>query len=173
MLEAPRAPKAAPEVPQAPASAIQQLAQEAAGHLENGETPASVVAKLTEAGKPVSPELNNMLIATHQLGDKAPDLVKRAEELSASNPKALPQDVIADAFDQVKAENTAEKPAQAAIDRAAAEVSTLNPDMLVQLDGMNEPIRVGDLLEQVKREADEEVRDAKLVEVAATCALRN
>lgn len=173
MLEAPRAPKAAPEAPQAPASAIQQLAQEAAGHLENGETPASVVAKLTVAGKPVSPELNNMLIATHQLGDKAPDLVKRAEELSASNPKALPQDVIADAFDQVKAENAAEKPAQAAIDRAAAEVSTLNPDLLVQLDGMNEPMRVGDLLEQVKKEADEDVRDAKLVEVAATCALRN
>lgn len=67
----------------------------------------------------------------------------------------------------------AEAPAQAAIDRAAAEVATLNPDMLVQLDGMDAPVRVGDLLEQVKREADEDVRDSKLVEVAATCALRN
>ena len=175
MLEAPRPSKAAPkpEVSEPQPSAIQLLAQEAAGHLEENKTPANVVAKLTEAGKTVSPELNNMLIATHQLGDKVPDLVKKAEEISASNPKALPHDVIADALDQVKAESAAEKPAQAAIDRAAAEVSMLNPDLLVQLDGMEAPVRVGDLLEQVKREADEEVRDSKLVEVAATCALRN
>ena len=66
-----------------------------------------------------------------------------------------------------------ESPAQAAIDRAAAEVSTLNPNMLVQLDGMAEPMRVGDLLEQVKKESAEDVQDAKLIEVAATCALRN
>ena len=64
-------------------------------------------------------------------------------------------------------------PAQAAIDRAAAEVSRLNPDLLVQLDGMDSPMRVGDLLDSVKREAADDVQNGKLVEAAVACALRH
>jgi hypothetical protein len=64
-------------------------------------------------------------------------------------------------------------PAQAMIDRAAAEVSMLNPDLMVLLDGMDAPVRVGDLLERVKQEAASDVADGKLVEVAAACALRH
>lgn len=62
--------------------------------------------------------------------------------------------------------------AQATMDRAAAEVSMLHPDMLVQLDGMAEPMRVSELMDKVKEEAAKEKRDAKLIEVAALCALR-
>ena len=63
--------------------------------------------------------------------------------------------------------------AQAAIDRAAAEVSTMNPDLMVQMDGMDGPVRVGDLLEAVKKEAADDASVARLVQVAAECALRN
>jgi hypothetical protein len=56
--------------------------------------------------------------------------------------------------------------------RAAQDVAALHPDMLVQLDGMDAPMRVGDLLEAVKREAAHEAQTARLVEVAAACALR-
>lgn len=61
---------------------------------------------------------------------------------------------------------------QAAIDRAAAEVHSLNPDMLVQMDGMESPVRVGDLLDRIKEEATADKRDAKLIEVAASCFVR-
>lgn len=63
--------------------------------------------------------------------------------------------------------------ARATIDRAAAEVSLLHPDMLVQMDGMDAPVRVADLLERVKAEAAMDASDAKLVEAAVACALRN
>lgn len=63
------------------------------------------------------------------------------------------------------------EPGQAGIARAAAEVATLNPDMLVQMEGMDAPMRVGDLLAKVKEEAAADVRDSKLVQVAAECAL--
>ena len=65
-----------------------------------------------------------------------------------------------------------ERAPQAMLDRAAAEVSMLSPDLLVQLDGMDAPVKVGELLERVKREAAEDAADARLVEVAAACALR-
>lgn len=44
--------------------------------------------------------------------------------------------------------------------------------MLVQLDGMDAPVKVGDLLAAVKEEAARDLEIGKLVEVAAQCALR-
>ena len=73
----------------------------------------------------------------------------------------------------VKPATSETAPAQAAIDRAAAEVSQINPDLLVQMDGMDAPMRVGDLLESVKREAADDVQNGKLVEAAVACALRH
>lgn len=60
----------------------------------------------------------------------------------------------------------------AALDKQAAEVAELNPDLMVQLEGMDKPMRAADLLEQVKKEAADETRDASLVDVAANCFLR-
>lgn len=61
----------------------------------------------------------------------------------------------------------------AALDRQAAEVAELQPDLMVQLEGMDKPVRAADLLEQVKKEAADETRDASLVDVAANCFLRS
>lgn len=55
---------------------------------------------------------------------------------------------------------------------AADEVAALDPEMLVQLDGMDTPARVGDLLAAVKEEAARDAEMGRLVEVAAQCALR-
>lgn len=61
----------------------------------------------------------------------------------------------------------------AALDRQAAEVADLQPDLMVQMEGMDKPVRAADLLEQVKKEAADETRDASLVDVAANCFLRS
>lgn len=58
-----------------------------------------------------------------------------------------------------------------ALSRAAADLALQNPDMLVHLDGMDAPMRVADLLEQVAADAAAEKQDASLVQVAAQCAL--
>ncbi len=47
------------------------------------------------------------------------------------------------------------------------------PDMLVQLDGMDQPMRLADFVAAVKAEADEMAADAPLFQVAAECALLN
>jgi hypothetical protein len=103
------------------------------------------------------------------------------------DPVPAPHDLLASSVKEMQDSNDLPAPAekaatasdsgvplpQSAIDRAAAEVSMLNPDMMVQLDGMDAPVRVGDLLDAVKAEAAQDVQDGKLVEVAVTCALRN
>lgn len=62
-------------------------------------------------------------------------------------------------------------PDAAALDARATEVAEANPDLMVQLEGMDKPMRASELLEQVKKEAADETRDASLVEVAANCFL--
>ncbi|HWK72178.1 MAG TPA: lytic transglycosylase domain-containing protein [Burkholderiaceae bacterium] len=59
------------------------------------------------------------------------------------------------------------------LDAQTAEISRLSPDMMVQLEGMDQPMRLADALEAVKAEADAEVKDAPLLKVAAECFLRN
>ena len=48
-----------------------------------------------------------------------------------------------------------------------------HPDLMVQIDGMDAPMRLDDFLAAVKAEADELAADAPLMEVAAQCALLN
>lgn len=62
-------------------------------------------------------------------------------------------------------------PEAASLDGRAADVAAVNPDLMVQLEGMDKPMRVSELLDQVKKEAADETRDASLVEVAANCFL--
>lgn len=78
------------------------------------------------------------------------------------------------------AEPAAARPAAPAakaglVDDAAAlrveQVRAQAPDLMVQLDGMDAPMRVDDLLAAVKAEADDLVLDGELLQVAATCAL--
>lgn len=58
------------------------------------------------------------------------------------------------------------------VPKAADEVARVDPDMLVQLDGMDAPMRVGDLLAKVQEEARQDTLSGKLLEVAAACDLR-
>jgi hypothetical protein len=70
------------------------------------------------------------------------------------------------------AKESPDAPLAGSVERAAAEAEALNPDMLVQMEGMDAPMRVGDLLAQIKEEAANDVRYSKLLEVAADCELR-
>lgn len=63
--------------------------------------------------------------------------------------------------------------ASAALGKQAAEVAEINPDLIVQLEGMDKPQRVGDLLEAVKKEAAEDAQEASFVETAVNCLLRS
>ncbi len=72
-----------------------------------------------------------------------------------------------------QADAAAVNPVTGSIDAQSAEIARLAPDMLVQLDGMDKPMRLADALEAVKMEAAREVQDAPLLQVAAECFLRS
>lgn len=55
----------------------------------------------------------------------------------------------------------------------AAELEATMPNMLVQLDGMDAPRPLSDVMAAVKAEADDMLADADLMTQAATCALLN
>jgi len=61
----------------------------------------------------------------------------------------------------------------ASLDAQASEIARLSPDMMVQLEGMEQPMRLADALEAVKAEAAKEAQDAPLLQVAAECFLRS
>lgn len=54
-----------------------------------------------------------------------------------------------------------------------AEVQAQHPDLMVQIDGMDKPMRLDEFLSAVKAEADEMKADAPLMEIAASCAILN
>lgn len=60
----------------------------------------------------------------------------------------------------------------AAVSRAAQELETLNPDLMVQLDGMDKPVRLADLMAQVRQEVAQDLAELPLIETAAACFLR-
>jgi len=68
---------------------------------------------------------------------------------------------------------TGAQSAAASVDAQAAEIAKLSPDMMVQLEGMDAPVRLADALEAVKAEAARDAADAPLLQVAAECFLRN
>jgi hypothetical protein len=77
-------------------------------------------------------------------------------------------DVAADAVEGQRSK----APEQSAVDAAAAQVEAMNPDMLVQLDGMDGPMRVSDLMKRIREEAATDAEEAQLIQAAAECALR-
>jgi hypothetical protein len=78
----------------------------------------------------------------------------------------------ADAPKPPAAANAATNEVDAPAATAASEVAALNPDLMVQLEGMNEPMRVGDLLSAVREEAAQDLKERDLVTAAANCFLR-
>jgi hypothetical protein len=65
------------------------------------------------------------------------------------------------------------KAEDAAVMARLADVQAQHPDLMVQIDGMDKPMRLDQFLAAVKAEADEMRADAPLMEVAATCAILN
>ncbi|WP_284459619.1 transglycosylase SLT domain-containing protein [Cupriavidus campinensis] len=68
---------------------------------------------------------------------------------------------------------TGAQAAAAHVDAQAAEIAKLSPDMMVQLEGMDAPVRVADALEAIRKEAEADAADAPLIQAAAECFLRN
>ena len=64
-------------------------------------------------------------------------------------------------------------PGSERIDAQAADLARLSPDMMIQLDGMDAPARLADVLATVKQEAARDAADAPLLQVAAECFLMN
>jgi hypothetical protein len=65
----------------------------------------------------------------------------------------------------------ADKAEGAQVQTRLADLQTQYPDLMVQMDGMDSPMRLADFLASVKAEADEMEADAPLMQVAAECAL--
>jgi hypothetical protein len=59
------------------------------------------------------------------------------------------------------------------LDHSVEQISEANPDLMVQLDGMEKPMRVADLLEKVREEAKEDKQEGDFVQAAAACFLRS
>lgn len=55
------------------------------------------------------------------------------------------------------------------IDRAANLIEADRPDMMVQLDGMDAPVRMADLMRQIREDLGRDLQEAPLIEAAAAC----
>lgn len=108
----------------------------------------------TRAAEPAAPKP-----AADQPTQAAPAAPARAvqpgEDVSRTAPAAAKAGLVEDAA------------AAARVEQVKAEA----PDLMVQLDGMDSPMRVDDLLAAVKAEADDLLADGEIMQVAATCAL--
>lgn len=60
----------------------------------------------------------------------------------------------------------------AGLDARAADVEAVAPDMLVQLDGMDKPEPLGQLMNRLRQEMEMDLQDVPLLQVAAECAIR-
>lgn len=84
-------------------------------------------------------------------------------------PKEVSQPLVDAAADALR-------PAEPTPDFLTREVDTLvtsRPDMLVQLEGMDAPRPIAEVMAMVRQEAARDLEDAPLVQAAAECAIRN
>jgi hypothetical protein len=56
--------------------------------------------------------------------------------------------------------------------READTIAAENPDLMVMMEGMEQPVRASELLAEAKAMAQQDIADAPLLKVAAECALR-
>jgi hypothetical protein len=111
----------------------------------------------TEPAKPAAPQPK-----AAEPAQAAPAAPARAAE------PAGPADSARPAAAGAKAGLVEDAAAAARVDQVLAE----RPDLMVQLDGMDKPARVDELLAAVKAEADDLLADGELMQQAAECALR-
>ncbi|HAV37456.1 MAG TPA: transglycosylase, partial [Massilia sp.] len=109
--------------------------------------------------------------AVSQMQQASPQFGKaKAETVPADLPAAANPAAARPAGQKTEGSST---PALSSLESQSAEIAKLSPDMMVQLEGMDAPMRLADALEAVKAEAAREVQDAPLLQVAAECFLRS
>jgi hypothetical protein len=162
--------------PRAEADHLDVMAQQIAQDVQDvGRTLAeheAVVGKLSPVlrGK-VSRLLEPKTNAAEPAAPKPP-AAEPAPSASATPARAAPAAAGADGARSPAANAKAGLVEDSAAAARVEQVKAEAPDLMVQLDGMDEPMRVDDLLAAVKAEADDMVLDAELMQVAAECALR-
>lgn len=93
------------------------------------------------------------------------EAIAKGEARKAGKPAAAPSET-------APAKPTETNPAAASLEAQTAEITRLSPDMMVQLDGMDSPMRLADAMDLVRAEAARDIQDAPLLQVAAECFLR-
>lgn len=101
----------------------------------------------------------------------APKAAIPATVPKAAAPKASP--AAPETAPSAPAAKPGANPMAASLEAQSAEIAKLSPDMMVQLEGMDAPMRLADALEAVKAEAARDIKDAPLLQVAAECFLRS
>lgn len=98
---------------------------------------------------------------TDATAPKAAESASKAPESASNQPQSAPN------------AKAGANPMAASVEAQSAELARLAPDMMVQLEGMEKPMRLADALEAVKAEAARDAQDAPLLQVAAECFLRS
>lgn len=101
-------------------------------------------------------------------GTKVPESGTKPDTVAPKSPAAVP--------DQATGAPTSKpdaNPIAASLDAQSAEIARLSPDMMVQLEGMDKPMRLADAMDAIKAEAAKDVKDAPLLQIAAECFLRS
>lgn len=132
--------------------------------------PARPLAEVTARAATLDPEVNNLIVGLTENTTTArrqamlDDLAQRS---ATKRPGATAADVTADSVEAMRSFTEPADPMQARM----LELRSTQPDLQVQLDGMDAPMRLSDFLDQVKQEADADVADSSLYQLAAECAV--
>ena len=137
---------------------------------------------LREAGELIAQETKDAIIKRaaelRAAGSKPDDAARQAvEELAGQRQSKLAEVEQAATEGRTLYEDAPQPETPAAKAEAEAMPTRLQlleqqrPDLMVQMDGMNAPMRLADFMAAVKAEADEMALDAPLFEAAAQCAL--
>lgn len=160
---------------------IKALADEASRLLSDGRSVAEIVGTSKAAGNTVAPELQNMLIGASEAGRRLPELLEQFKALETQRAGAPVQDLIADAVERMRAGNKVEQPKAPAnpLEARLQALSVRNPTALdatipveFDMDGKaTRTMTAREYLDSAKADADMDVSDAKLLEVAVACAI--
>lgn len=153
--------------------ALQAKARQIAADLQDG---GRTLAQYEAEVMPLSPVMRRLVEQETRATTtaQAPNPEAAAATRSAGEPaprSAEPRGT--DAPVQAAGMTPGAKAEDAAVMARLADVQAQHPDLMVQIDGMDKPMRLDQFLAAVKAEADEMRADAPLMEVAASCAILN
>lgn len=99
------------------------------------------------------------------------DAVTQGAEHHAEAALSAPRAPVAEQAPTTHAQVTDAEPKVSQVEAAAADAIAANPDLMIQLEGMAEPMRAQDFLDSVREASEQESRDSSLIEVAARCSI--